>query len=795
MLLGAGLALAGALEIGVGDGPLRPGRAVTVTVASVGPTVPALQVTGGAARRDASGAGWERWTVVPNEGTLELSAGSVRRRLEVVRVPESPLDVPARADGLVGSERVVIHVAGDVPPEALEVVLSEGRLVDLTRDDAGLTLVVAPDSSPFPRVVLVGIRDVRVDAAPSWVPLRLRARPRLPLVAEPGARLRVTVGERSYGPFDADAEGRIEAVIDQYPGDALAHAVLTDDLGNETRTDLPLPMPREQRLVAMVAGALVPGLRPPTVYVAAFRDDGAPLPPGEPACRTPDVDLPVTAVGRGAWAAPLPATPADAPTDLRVSCTFAGAEHTERVEVPEGVPHRLLLRTFPDEVRADFPEAELRVVLEDVRGDRIDPSAVQVDAEQGLVELERVKGDVLRGLYDGHEAVDPGSDVLVAKLPVTLGEGAAQGVRGGWARDGGRLTLYGQAVDRLGRPLRDVPLELRLDGELVGEGRTDAAGVVGTEVAEGGGPLHQLEVVNGAWRGETVVLTDAVGGIRPGGPLLEARQELAVRAGALAGINIVVDPPLLRAAPGAVAWVYVGLEDRNGLPLRESRVRVEASEGVVSSPSQRADGRWVAEYQPEPGGQVREVVITAESEGVRSSTTLAVQPRVVRMSLGPWVGAVSNFGEVGAWAAGADLDVRLRSRVVGEAAMVRLGAWGYGLDSDIPGDGELTLRGSVVPVHAALLLRQDVGRWGLWGGAGGALALHRLELRAGQDVVAEGYRGLGGPEVIGGVGWRAFGGEALLEVRGLWLDGPVGDVGWTGNLGGLAGGLGWRVLY
>ena len=40
-----------------------------------------------------------------------------------------------------------------------------------------------------------------------------------------------------------------------------------------------------------------------------------------------------------------------------------------------------------------------------------------------------------------------------------------------------------------------------------------------------------------------------------------------------------------------------------------------------------------------------------------------------------------------------------------------------------------------------------------------------------------------------------LGGEALVEVRGLWLDGPVGEVGWTGNLGGLAAGLGWRVLY
>jgi len=791
------IAFAATVAIGLDDGPLRPGRATTVTVASVGPDVPPLQVRGGAARLDASGEGWRRYTVLPEGGALQLQAGAVLRTFEVLPPPVSAVEAPARVDGTVNGDVIKVLVEGeDLGVDTLDVVLSEGTLVEAHDTEGGVRLVIAPESSPFPRLLMVGIRERGSDDAPTWVPVRLRSRPRLPLVAEPGATLTVSVGERSYGPFLADAKGRIEAMIDQYPGEVIARAVLTDDLGNETRTDMPLPTLREQRLFGMVAGEHVPGLRPPTLHLVAFRDDGGVIPPGVPACRTPDADLSVAPTGGGTWAAPLPAPlEGEDRTDVRVSCRFGGTEHVARVALPSGVPHTLRLRTFPDEVRADFPEADLRVVLEDLRGDRLPPTEVEVQAQQGLITLEPVRGDVLRGTYDGREAVDLGNDVVEARLPETLGEGPVEGVRGGWTRIDGRLLLFGRAVDGRGRPLRDAPIQLRLDGTEVAEGRTDGEGLVRVDVADRGGPIRELVVTSGPWRSEVLVRPVPDGGVMPGTPRLLARQDLGVRAGALSGITVVVEPPLLRAAPGAVAWVYVTLEDRSGLPLRDAGLRVEASEGEIGELRQRGDGSWVAEYLPAPGGQVRDVVVTAESEGVRSSTTLSVQPRVVRMSLGPWVGAVSNFGEVGTWTAGADLDVRLRSRVVGEAAMVRVGAWGYGLNSSIAGDGNLSLRGSVVPVHAAFLLRQDEGRWGIWAGAGGAIALHRLELRDGDEVIAEGYRGLGGPMVLGGVGRRAFGGEALLEVRGLWLDGPVGEVGWNGNLGGLAAGLGWRVLY
>ena len=107
----------------------------------------------------------------------------------------------------------------------------------------------------------------------------------------------------------------------------------------------------------------------------------------------------------------------------------------------------------------------------------------------------------------------------------------------------------------------------------------------------------------------------------------------------------------------------------------------------------------------------------------------------------------------------------------------------------------LSLRGVVVPVTLAALVRQDAGAWGLWGGAGGAAAVHRVELWAGESLVTRGHRALFGPVALIGGGRRLLGGEAVLELRASWLTGSAGEVGYRGNLGGLGVATGWRVVY
>ena len=796
-------AFAAPLDIAVADGPLRPGRAVTVEVAATDPlAVPRLKASQGALRAlgEVRPSVWA-WQLVPQTGPLSLTASTTTHRIErdLVAQPwaSSSLAVPLRVDAAAGDAAVVVRIRGEgLSPGDVEVAVGEGRVTEVraTDEPGAIDVELALDDRPFPRVVPVGVRDTRTDDAPAWTEVRLRSRPRLPVTAEPGASLTLVVGERTYGPFEADAAGQIDAVVDQYPGENVARARLVDDLGNETVTDMPLSSPPGVQLVALVSGERLPDGRPPLLFLHAIEGDGRKLRGAQPVCQTPEAELSVIPLETG-WAAVTPPMDDAEPTDLRVVCTLEESIRQLRVPVTSGVAQRLRLRVWPERLRSDFPVADVRVVLEDARGDRIDTDEVQVKAALGDVVLESQGGIVARGEYRGEAAVAAGSDTLVATWSAPPGSGPADRVVVGWhpGRSPDVLVVHGRAVDRLGRPLQGVELRLATDLDQT-RVVTGPRGYGTAELGRHDG-ITRVAASASVWRAEALAPPDTRRG-GPGTPELTDAAVVSIDPGRVAGVSVEVDPPILRAGPGAVAWVYVDLEDGQGAPVTDAELDLVVSEGSLGEVRLRSDGRYVAEYTPEPGGAVRDVVVTAESDGLRTATRLSVQPRVARLAFGPWVGWQTNFGEVSALAVGADLDIRLRSRGLGESMMVRLGGSGYALSTEFQGAGEaLTLAGSVVPVHAALLLRDDPGPFGLWLGGGGSVAMQRLLLRSETQQLAEGTRWLVGPVVMAGASRRLLGGEAFVEARGSWLSGRSGDIGYSGNLGGLGIGLGWRVVY
>jgi len=801
-------ALAAPLDIAVADGPLRPGRAVTVEVAATDPSAaPRLTTSKGTVRtlgeiRD----GVWAWQLVPDTGpfTLVASTASLRVERDLVAVPwaSSTLEVADRVEAVAGDPDVRFVVVGEgLDPEHLEVAVGEGRVRAVRAAEGpapeGMSAVeveLSLDPRPFPRVVPVGVRDRRTDDAPAWTEVRLRSRPALPIAAEPGAELTLVVGERTYGPFVAGDDGQIDAVIDQYPGESVARARLVDDLGNETVTDMPLSSPPGVQLVTLVSGERLPGFRPPLVFLYAMEGDGRALRGAQPRCQTPEAELLVVPLEEG-WVAVAPPLDGIEPTDLRVVCTVDEAIGQLRVPVTEGVPQGLRLRVWPERLRADFPVADVRVVLEDARGDRIDTAQVQVQAARGEVAMETRGGIVARGEYRGEAAVAGGSDTLVATWSAPPGDGAVARVAVGWepGPTADSIEVHGRALDRLGRPLSGVQLRLATDLDQ-SVAVTGSSGYASAELGQRDG-VTRVSATSAVWRSEALAPPgSSFGG--PSTPDLTDAAMVGIDPGRVAGVSVEVDPPILRAGPGAVAWVYVSLEDAQGATVTDADLDLTVSEGTLGQLRARSDGRFVAEYVPDPGGRVREVMVTAESDGLRSATRLSVQPRVARLAFGPFLGWQTNFGEVSGPAVGADLDIRLRSQGLGEALMVRLGGSGYPIATEFDGGGEtLTLAGSVIPLHAALLLRDDPGPFGLWLGGGGSVAMQRLLLRDDTQQLAEGTRWLVGPVVMAGASRRVLGGDAFVEARAAWLSGRTGDIGYSGNVGGLGIGLGWRVVY
>jgi hypothetical protein len=128
--------------------------------------------------------------------------------------------------------------------------------------------------------------------------------------------------------------------------------------------------------------------------------------------------------------------------------------------------------------------------------------------------------------------------------------------------------------------------------------------------------------------------------------------------------------------------------------------------------------------------------------------------------------------------------------------MFRLGAAGYGVRAAATDAGsEAQLQAVVAPITAGILLRADRRGTGLWGGIGGTIAIQRLRVVLDEQTVADGWRMGVGPTVMGGVSRRLSPGEVVLTATGSWIGGGRGELAVTGNLGGLAVGLGYRLLY
>jgi len=792
---------------------LRPGLPAVVWVAVLdeshrGP--PVVDIEGGAFRFGSEGSRDGVWPLVvtPHGGveTLELAirAGtqSTRVALEVGWPNPGQLDVPARVEAVVQDpEPIRIRVTGPniPPPELLQVVVGEGTVQGVEVVEGGLELAILPGDSPFPRRIPFGIRDSRGDSRPSWGTIRLRARPRIPLQAEPGATLQLEVGGRQYGPFESDSNGKIIARVDQYPGETVANAVLIDDLGNRTASAIPLASQDKAMLVAISGDRARAQGAPRLVYLRAVDGDGRAWRGAAPSCRSAAVgSLAVIPITQGLYAVPIQGRFSQQLVDVRLECRLgAEAGASIRVGPRPGVASRLLLQVWPTELSTDLPLAEVRVAVEDARGQRLDSADVEIYADHGVVDV-REPG---QAEYRGDRAVEVGRDEIHARYSPPASTGPVHRLEVGWDRTAAGLTAYARAVDAVGAPVRDAQVGFSFAPPGQGTGEPSVV----TATSESGwaesaaqfvepGPIL-LRATSGAVVARALVLPGTRGSVAPGDALLESTQQITLSPGRVAGISVNVDPPILRTGRASVAWVSVQLEDLAGNPVADESVHLEVSEGTVGPLITRPDGSWVAEYVPTDSDRPREVTITAKTDALRSTARLTLEPQLGRISVGPQVGWISNFGTVSSPVVG--LDVDLRTRLLAESVLVRASVQGYGLASTTPtGLGEdARIIGGVYPVTLAAMLRQDRGGVSFYGGAGGTIALHTVTTRFGNRVVSRGNRAVTGGVALGGVGYRLGLGDLVAEARWTWLPGPGGEVGFTGNIGGLAAGLSFRVVY
>jgi len=807
-------AWAATVEVIPSAGDLHPGVPTQVLVAVIddegraSTEPPRVEVQDGQARFEGpAGTGVWSWTVVPpasgDEARFDVTAlGQITTRIvHETPLPAPDLHVPRRLDALAGTGPVTFEVTGPdlPPPEALKVVTGLGTVTGVKAVGSALEVTLDPGDSPYPRFVPIGLLDARRDAPPVWTGLRLRTRPRIALQTEPGTTLSLTVGGRPYGPFHADDQGAVTGVVEQYPGEMVAQAVLTDDLGNETTTSLPLSSHTQPSLVALASGPLLPGQAPPVVWLHGYHGDGHSWEGSPPVCRTPSVgDLALKPTAPGAWRLALFELRATEAVDVRVQCTLGGAaESVLRVPVGEGIASRLRLRLWPDELSTDFPVAEVQAVLEDLRGERLPVAGLKVTADRGAVKMDPLDGLVARGEYEGQAAVEAGEDVVRATWSPPAGHGWVQRVAVGHGPVPleGPLDVYGRALDVRRRPVAGVDLALSV-GEKTAHATTGPNGWASATLPVPDQGLFVL-AVRGRYhvaRATTVPGAQAAGG--PGTADLQADQVVRISAGRAADMVLAVDPPVLYTGGNAVARIEVSVLDRSGSPVTDAKVEVSATEGTVGPLHPTADGRYTAEYAPPPGDRRREVVITGHYESASATTQLLLEPRPVQRAAGLSFGAITNFGAVASPYLSVDVDWRLPW--FDHSVMLRAGIGTYGdrsmVDTNLGTQARVSM--VLVPLTIGLLGRRDLGGRALWLGLAGIIAPYHLDAKIGTDTAARGVALLPpGLSVIGGLGQRFGGGEVMLEIRASTLSSPGGALTYQGPVGGLAAVFGYRLVY
>jgi hypothetical protein len=798
------------LAVVVTGEPVILGAPFWVDVATVsdgaGVETPILSVTGGAAAApvEVRPGHWRSRVVPSGEGDIRLSARweglSESVTVSPAGIAASRIDGPDSVDGFVGRlvEFSVEDAAGEtLRPQDLRLSVSEGG-ADI-RCDGGTTCVVAwsPGVSPYPRALPLFLHDTRHPTArPLIIAVKLSARPTIPVQTEAGAKVLLEIGPRSYGPAVADQTGKVSFDVVVRPGDRAAVVTLEDRLGNRQKSKILLGGSRGLVMGISHQGSIIEGGLLPWVEVAVLGPRGEPAGKHRPRCEGLAAPQ-MFSVAPGVWAGHV-LNLGDG--DQRILCSLQGAEDVAtRVMVERSRAVRLVLHSYPSELSADIPLAELQAYLVNGLGERLLPSGVQLHAELGTIQRDSPGAEpLIRARYDGSRAIAGGQDILAATWRRPLGEGGIWdlAVQGAAPGDGAKVLIDARAVDQGGRPLEGVRVVLSHGHERRAL-KTDSGGwVTGTFPWAGTRSIGVVRAeADQLVRNSTVIRGDKATAAA-GAPDLVTELRLPIRAGRVHGVVINTQPRVLNN-DGMVGQIEVRLEDRGGNLISGPEVEITASLGSVGPVQQRGSGVAVATFAPPVGMDPGSIRLTASTEDGRfsASTDVEIVRRVVRWSLGASAGAMAGARGLVSFRSGVSLErVTPAPFLYGRVDLMHHRLHTEGIDP-VTGDA-VSMAMDVLPIGVGLIARRGQRRFPFWAGGQLVLAPYHLNARFGGALASQGWGWmLPGAAVVTGVGMHLWGGEVFTELQYLFLAAPAHVTGWSGPVGGVVAGLGYKLLY
>ena len=174
--------------------------------------------------------------------------------------------------GQDASSTINIQLSGgdlsDVSDVALVLAPTAGEIANLTYLGNGrYSALYTPPAVNYPQVAIITVAD-RQDPGRSYgyLSIPLMGKTSYPITSTPGANVMLKVGDRDFGPIQADATGRANVPIMVPPG--VQQATLTTATGAETKTEtIDLKVPESKRVALFPTYAGIPGDRSVTVPV------------------------------------------------------------------------------------------------------------------------------------------------------------------------------------------------------------------------------------------------------------------------------------------------------------------------------------------------------------------------------------------------------------------------------------------------------------------------------------------------------------------------------------------------
>ncbi|MGB0641629.1 MAG: hypothetical protein ACPGTU_20015, partial [Myxococcota bacterium] len=324
---------------------------------------------------------------------------------------------------------------------------------------------------------------------------------------------------------------------------------------------------------------------------------------------------------------------------------------------------RLVLQSYPDQLAADIPIAELQAYLLNGLGERLPAAGIQIDSELGLIQRDQVEAPTLvRARYDGTLAAPRQEDLIRATWNYPAGTGGLWdlAVRGAAPGAGDELLVDVRAVDQGGRPLAGETIEIE-----VGKNKrvldTDQRGWATFTTAWPKGADHVVVSARNrrivrrsiVFRGDRVEATQ-------GRPDLVTEVLLPILPGRVHGVYLSTQPRTL-TNDGMTGKIEARLEDKLGNPVTGQPVQLTASYGVIGPVTLLPNGSFEASFAPPVGMAPGTTRITATTEDglFSASTDVEIVHRVVKWSAGAQMGYLRGGSKLSSPWVETDVDVRL----------------------------------------------------------------------------------------------------------------------------------------